>query len=159
MTMLRLSNKTDYALLALPHLASEGASGLASTRAIAERSPIPAALLAKILQQLARHGLVAAHKGVRRAPHLVRPAEAISIADVVHAIDGPMTVTACSPRDERCDQFTTCTVRDPLWRVKERILSTLQAVTLAQMDDGANRLAPLAIHKSETAADVREQAR
>jgi Rrf2 family protein len=159
MTMLRLSKKTDYALLALPHLASEGASGLASTRAIAERYQIPAELLAKILQQLARHGLVAAHKGVRGGCHLARPAEAISIADVVPAIDGPMTLTACSPRDERCDLFTTCTVRDPLGRVKERIPSTLQAVIRARMDDGVNRLAPLAIHKSDTAADAREQTR
>jgi DNA-binding IclR family transcriptional regulator len=63
--MFRLSKKTDYALLALHYLASEEASGVASTRMIAERFDIPGELLAKILQQLARDGFVAAHKGVQ----------------------------------------------------------------------------------------------
>src|SRR5215510_13999594 len=101
--MLRLSKKTDYALLALQHLASEGA------RAIAERFGIPLELLAKILQQLAHHGLVAAHKGIHGGYYLARPADAISIADVVEAINGRMTLTACSLADVGCEQFATCT--------------------------------------------------
>jgi Rrf2 family protein len=133
--MLRLSKKTDYALLALQYLASEGTSGIASARAIAERFDIPLELLAKILQQLARDGLVAAHKGLHGGYHLARPANAISIADVVQAVDGPITLTACSPVDERCEQFAVCTVRDPLWRVRERIFSVLQTVTVADMSD------------------------
>ena len=157
--MLRLSKKTDYALLALQYLASEGASGVASTRAIAERFDIPGELLAKILQQLARHHLVAAHKGVHGGYHLARPAHAISIAEVVQAIDGPMTLTACSPRDDRCEQFAMCTVRDPLWRVRERILSLLQAVTVADMDHGGDHLLPLTIRKDGGDVGVRGPAR
>lgn len=134
--MLRLSKKTDYALLALQHLAMEPPSGVASTRAIAERFDIPLELLAKVLQQLARHGLVTAHKGVHGGYHLTRPARAISVAEVVQAIDGPMTFTACSPTDVRCDQFATCTVRDPLWRVKDRIVSVLRTLSLADMSAG-----------------------
>jgi Rrf2 family protein len=131
--VLRLSKKTDYALLALQHLASEGASGVASARAIAERFDIPLELLAKILQQLAHHGLVAAHKGIHGGYYLARPADAISIADVVEAINGPMTLTACSPADVGCEQFAGCTVRDPLWRIRERIVSVLQAITIADV--------------------------
>jgi Rrf2 family protein len=131
--MLRLSKKTDYALLALQHLASDGASGVASARAIAERFGIPLELLAKILQQLAHHGLVAAHKGIHGGYYLARPADAISIADVVEAINGPMTLTACSPADVRCEQFAACTVRDPLWQIRERIVSVLQAITIADV--------------------------
>jgi Rrf2 family protein len=149
--MFRLSKKTDYALLALHYLASEEASGVASTRMIAERFDIPGELLAKILQQLARDGFVAAHKGVHGGYHLARPAHAISVAQVVQAMDGAMTFTACSPRDARCDQFATCTVRDRLWRVKERILSVLQDVTLADMDDSGGRQVALAIHRDERA--------
>src|SRR5262247_2706651 len=131
--MLRLSKKTDYALLALQHLASEGASGVASARAIAERFGIPLELLAKILQQLAHHGLVAAHKGIHGGYYLARPADAISIADVVEAISGRMTLTACSPADVGCEQFAACTVRDPLWRIRERIVSVLEAITIAEI--------------------------
>ena len=154
--MLRLSKKTDYALLALQYLAGHDPVGVANTRAIAERFDIPAELLAKILQQLARHGLVAAHKGVHGGYHLARPANTISIAEVVQTIDGPMTFTACSPRDEQCDQWQTCTVRDPLWRVRERILSTLQAVTVADMDDEGHDVVPLTIRR---VGRIKEQAR
>jgi Rrf2 family protein len=142
--MLRLSKKTDYALLALQYLASKGASDVASSRAIAERFDIPVELLAKILQRLARRGLVAAHKGVRGGYHLARPAWALSVAEVVQAIDGPLTFTACSPRDIACGQFASCTVRDPLWRVRERILSVLQTVTVADID--ADHRVPMRLH-------------
>ena len=153
--MLRLSKKTDYALIALQYLASKGASGVVSARAIAERFDIPLELLAKILQQLAHQGLVAAHKGIHGGYQLARPALAISVADVAEAIDGPMTLTACSHVDVRCEQFATCTVRDPLWRIRERILSVLQTVTVADMDDQVRRPVPLTVGKEP---DVRMQA-
>lgn len=145
--MFRLSKKTDYALMALQYLGSNGASGVVSARAIAERFDIPLELLAKILQQLAHQGLVAAHKGIHGGYQLARPALAISVADVAEAIDGPMTLTACSHVDVRCEQFATCTVRDPLWRIRERILSVLQTVTVADMDDQLRRPVPLTVRK------------
>ena len=157
--MLRLSKKTDYALLALQYLGSEAASGVASTRAIAERFDIPVELLAKILQQLARHGLVVAHKGVHGGYLLARPAQDISVADVVHAIDGPITLTACSPRDERCGQFGSCTVRDPLWRAREQILGVLQKLTVGDMDDRTNRATLLAVRTNRPDAAVQVQTR
>ena len=105
--MLRFSKKADYALLALQFLATDGD---ASARAIAERYDIPVELLAKVLQHLARLGFVAAHKGAHGGYHLARPTAAISVAEVVQAIDGPFTFTACAPGDERCAQFAACTV-------------------------------------------------
>jgi len=134
--MLRLSKKTDYGLLALQFLATEAPSGVASARTIAERYDIPVELLAKVLQHLARRGFVAAQKGVHGGYHLTRPASAISLAEIVEAIDGPFAITACGRDDEPCEQFEACTVRDPLSRVKERILSVLQTMTLAEMAPG-----------------------
>jgi Rrf2 family protein len=158
--MLRLSKKTDYALLALQYLASEATAGSASARAISERFGIPLELLAKVLQQLAHHRLVAAHKGMRGGYHLARPSSAISVADVVYAIDGPVTFTACSPSDAGCDQFATCTVRDPLWQVRQRILSVLQAMTLADMAEGDDRGRLLiTVSKGEPGAGSPVQAR
>ena len=151
--MLRLSKKTDYALLALGHLAGEGALGVASARAIAERFNIPLELLAKILQQLARHGLIAAHQGVHGGYSLVRPAHAISVADVAHVIDGPMTLTACSLTDDRCDQFATCTVRDPLWLIGQRILSVLETVTIADLGSDDGQRVPMMLRKPDFAAE------
>jgi hypothetical protein len=45
-------------------------------------------------------------------------------------------VTACSTEDEQCEQFTKCNVRDPLWRIKDRILSALSTCSLAEISSG-----------------------
>ena len=135
--MLRLSKKTDYGLLALNYLASEAPAGVASARVIAEKYEIPVELLAKVLQQMARVGLVAAQKGAHGGYKLGRAASTISLADIVEAIDGPLAITACGRNEDPCDQFGSCTVRDPLGRVKDKILTVLQTTTLAEMGDKA----------------------
>src|SRR5687767_5363332 len=127
--MLRLSKKTDYGLLALNYLASEAPAGVASARVIAEKYEIPVELLAKVLQQMARVGLVAAQKGAHGGYKLGRAASTISLADIVEAIDGPLAITACGRNDDPCDQYGSCTVRDPLWKVRDRILTVLQTTT------------------------------
>lgn len=131
--MLRLSKKADYALIAMKHLAARADSGSASAREIGEQYQIPLELLAKILQRLAREGLLASHQGIRGGYYLARAAAEISVADVIEAIDGPFTITACSEADDNCDQFSTCSVRDPLWQLKGRILTMLQSSSLAEL--------------------------
>jgi Rrf2 family protein len=120
-----------------------------------DRFGIPLELLAKILQHLARHGMVSAHKGTHGGYQLARPANAISIAEVAQAIDGPMRLTACSPLDERCAQFAVCTVRDPLWRVRERLYSVLHTVTLDELDNPEHHDVPLTIWKEAPGVPVR----
>jgi Rrf2 family protein len=134
--MLRLSKKADYALIAMKHLALRGDRGLAgssSAREIAELYDIPIELMAKVLQRLARGGLLASHQGTRGGYQLARIPAQISVADVIQAIDGPVAVTACSVEEGQCEQFSKCNVRDPLWRVRERILSALGECTIAEL--------------------------
>src|SRR5436189_3079247 len=114
--MLRLSKKADYALIAMKHLALRGDRGSASAREIAEAYDIPVELMAKVLQRLVRRGLLSSHQGTRGGYRLSRPAAMISVADVIQAIDGPLTVTACSTDAENCGQYSKCSIRDPLWR-------------------------------------------
>jgi len=131
--MLRLSKKADYALMAMKHLAADAPHGTASAREIAERYDIPLELLAKVLQQLTRRGLLLSQMGIHGGYHLARPTTTISVADIIEAIDGPLAITACGPADERCEQFSKCNVRDPLWRVKDRIVAVLQTFSLSEM--------------------------
>ena len=131
--MLRLSKKADYALIAMKHLALRG-DGSSSAREIAGLYDIPIELLAKILQRLVRRGLLASQQGTRGGYQLARVPALISVADVIQAIDGPVTVTACSATEgSNCEQFAKCNVRDPLWRVRERILSALGECTIAEL--------------------------
>ena len=143
--MLRLSKKADYALIAMKHLAlnasraearmREGGAGApsASAREIAEQYDIPIELLAKVLQRLVRTGLLASTQGTRGGYTLSRPSKSISVADVIQAIDGPFTVTACSTEKHDCEQYSKCSVRDPLWQIRERIVAALGTVTLSEM--------------------------
>lgn len=130
--MLRLSKRSDYALIALRHLATPLARS-ASARELAERFDIPLELLAKVLQKLVRAGLLTSQQGIRGGYVLARPAAEISVADIIVAVDGPLTVTACSDEDQTCDQYAKCNVRDPLWRLKDRIVHTLTTCTLAEI--------------------------
>ena len=138
--MLRLSKKADYALMAMKHLArkTDSASASTSAREIAEQYDIPIELMAKVLQRLVRRGLLVSHQGTRGGYQLARPATLMSVADVIQAVDGPLTVTACSTDDHACDQYTKCSVRDPLWRIKDRILTALAACTLAEIVDDSS---------------------
>jgi Rrf2 family protein len=131
--MLRLSKKADYALMAMKHLAIRPDSASASAREIAEQYNIPIELMAKVLQRLARRGLVTSHQGTRGGYRLSRAASVISVADIIQAIDGPLTVTACSTEEENCEQYSKCNVRDPLWRIRERILTALHTCSLQEV--------------------------
>ena len=148
--MLRFSKKADYGLMAMTHLATEASHGTASAREIAERYGIPIELLAKVLQQLTRHGLLASHMGIHGGYHVARPTAAISVAEVIEAIDGPLAITACGPADERCDQFSKCNVRDPLWRVKDRIVRVLQTLSLSEMACDGEMERPLKVRIGES---------
>ena len=136
--MLRLSKKADYALMAVKHLAQRPDGGSASAREIAEAYDIPLELLAKVLQRLVRSRLLVSVQGTRGGYRLGRSAQTIPVADVIQAVDGPVTVTACSPDDHRCDQYSKCSIRDPLWKIRGRILDALTTVTVAELatDEG-----------------------
>ena len=131
--MLRLSKKADYALIAMRHLGAQPTAEAVSTRELAETYAIPSELLAKVLQKLMRAKLLESQHGTRGGYVLARPARGISVADVIQAIDGPLTVTACSDTDHSCDQYSRCNIRDPLWRIKDRIVSALAATSVADL--------------------------
>ena len=131
--MLRLSKKADYALMAMKHLAQGRESASSSAREIAEQYDIPIELMAKVLQRLARTGLLVSTQGTRGGYTLSRASASISVAEVIQAIDGPFSVTACSSENSACEQYSKCNIRDPLWQIRERIASTLATVTIAEM--------------------------
>lgn len=132
--MLRLSKKADYALIAMKHLALRpDTRNSSSAREMAEAYGIPLELLAKVLQRLVRSRLLVSEQGTRGGYRLGRSPQAITVADVIQAVDGPVAVTACSPEDHRCDQYSKCSIRDPLWKIRGRILDALNTVSVAEL--------------------------
>jgi Rrf2 family protein len=135
--MMKLSKKADYGLIALKHLAMHGGRGSCSAGDIAERYKMSTPLMAKVLQKLAKVGLVAARHGSSGGYTLGRDASLISALDVIKAIDGPLFITSCMTSHGACDVTMTCSIREPLRRVNDSILEVLGKVTISQMTDEA----------------------
>lgn len=133
--MLKLSKKADYALIALKHLAVHNGNGSSSAADIAEAYGISPQLLAKVLQRLAKRGLVAARHGSAGGYTLARDPGQITALDVINAIDGPQFITSCVTNHGECYQSVKCTVREPLRRVNDSIMHVLNTVTISQLSD------------------------
>ncbi|HSF17586.1 MAG TPA: Rrf2 family transcriptional regulator [Vicinamibacteria bacterium] len=131
--MLKLSKKVDYALIALMHLARQESGSSLSAREIAGGYGLPPDLLAKVLQRLAREGIVESHQGIKGGYSLKTAASSIDVVRVIEAIDGPLTITQCISDLGTCEQFDTCNVKSPLQRLSDQVLRTLKRVTIADL--------------------------
>ena len=145
--MLRLTKKADYGLMAMKYLAEQSDrpavmhAGARSAKDIAEAYHIPPPLLAKILQTLAKAGLLVSHAGTNGGYALSRPATEISAFEVIRAIDGPLFITSCITIHGTCDLAGHCTIKEPLRKVNDSIkelLSGIRISDLAEMADEAH---------------------
>jgi Rrf2 family protein len=133
--MFKLSKKADYGLIAMKHLANHREQHACSANEIAEEYGISATLMAKVLQKLAKHSLVAAKHGSTGGYQLAKDAARISALEVITAIDGPVLITSCVTSHGTCDATDRCSVKEPLRRVNESIMEVLKTVTVAQLSE------------------------
>ena len=133
--MLRLTKKADYGLMALKYLAEHADATSLSAKDIAEAYHIPPQLLAKILQRLAKVGILRSHAGMNGGYSLLKPSREISAFEVIHAIDGPLFITSCGPRHSGCDLTDSCTIKEPLSRVNDSISGLLRSISIADLVD------------------------
>jgi FeS assembly SUF system regulator len=130
--MLRISKLTDYATVILAHLAENGA-GLRTAVDLAEVSRIGVPTVSKVLQDLQRAGLVASTRGAHGGYALARPASAISAADIIDAVEGPVGLTECSTHPGQCGIESSCRVGHSWQRVNLAIRLALADITLTQL--------------------------
>jgi Rrf2 family protein len=131
--MLKLTKKADYGLMAMRHLA-EHPHGLAcSAKDVADAYGIPQEVLAKILQRLAKAGLLRSQHGINGGYRLARDAREISAFEVIQAIDGPLFITSCITVRGECEQTERCTIREPLRKVNHSIEEVLKRITISEM--------------------------
>src|SRR5277367_4577082 len=129
--MLKLTKKADYGLIALRHLGT--ARKGASAKDIADTYRIPLAMLSKILQSLARAGLLVSEQGTHGGYRLARDPHEITALEVIRTIDGPIILTHCFTEHAECDQSDLCPVREPLRKVHEGILRLLSSITISDL--------------------------
>jgi len=135
-----MGRRADYALRAAVRLARGADAGEPEKgRAIAAATGIPAQYLPQVLAGLVRAGLVRSAPGPRGGYRLARPPEAISVLEVIEAVDGPLTSTACPLRGGACAGDGACGLHEH-WRAAQRLArASLGAATLAAVAAGERR--------------------
>jgi len=137
--MLRLTKKADYGLMALKYLAEQADAATPhsaqSAKDIAEAYHIPPQLLAKILQTLAKAGLLVSHAGTNGGYALARSAREITAFEVIRAIDGPLFITSCITIHGTCDLAGHCTIKEPLRKVNDSIKDLLNGIRISDLID------------------------
>lgn len=132
--MLRLPKKVEYGLIAIRHLASQSRDSVVTAKEIAEKYDIPVELLAKVLQRLAKKGLITSYQGVKGGYTLSRKPSEITLSSIISAIDGPQNITHCfAESPEVCSIFSTCTIRNPLEKIQSNIDQAFSKVTLSEI--------------------------
>ena len=137
--MLHFNRKTEYAILAVEHMARREAGaiervGVTSTREVAETYKVPYPLLAKVLQKLAAKGVVKAVHGTKGGYVLAKKPTDISVADIVEIFDGPVAVAECF-KEERitCPQWDGCHIKEPFYELNNKIHTLLAETKVADL--------------------------
>ena len=130
--MLRVTKLTDYATVVLTVLAARPGEVL-SAPGLAELAGLELPTVAKILKPLAQAGLVEGLRGANGGYRLARPAQEISLFEIVEALEGPLGMTECSVHEGACGIEQSCGVRANWRRINDVVADALRAVSLAQM--------------------------
>ena len=133
--MLKISKISDYAVVVLVDIALQGEQCV-SASAISKSTRLPEPTVSKVLKLLAKSGIVLSTRGIHGGYSLARAPEDISVEKIITAIDGPVSIIACSDGAvPDCGVSNVCSVRGRWDGVNSAIRDTLIAVTLADMID------------------------
>lgn len=130
--MLRISKLTDYAMVIMSYLALDPAA-IASAAQITREVHLSLPTVSKILKILCDAELVASFRGTGGGYQLSRPAHAITVADVVVAIEGKLAMTECCLSGKTCALDSLCSIKDNWQVINKVILTALAGLTLKDM--------------------------
>ncbi|KAF0111252.1 MAG: putative Rrf2 family DNA binding protein [Chloroflexi bacterium] len=128
---MQITRQADYAVRAMLYLARLEPNQRAATSQIAQIQKIPASFLAKIISQLSIAGLIHTSRGARGGVLLSRPASAISLLEVVEAIDGPITLNECTLAPDTCEFSGDCPMHKIWVETQDDLVQKLRSTTFA----------------------------
>lgn len=130
--MLRISKLTDYGTIILACLAAQP-DRLLTAAEVAERTKVGLPTVSKLLKKLQRSGLVSSTRGSHGGYQLALPADEITAARILTALEGPFALTECSSTHSHCELEASCTVGHAWQRVNAAIQRALNDISLAQL--------------------------
>ncbi|HVS01440.1 MAG TPA: SUF system Fe-S cluster assembly regulator [Thermoanaerobaculia bacterium] len=131
--MLRITKQTDYGIVLLS-LMCHHPERLFNAPELAAEAGLPLPTVSKILKLLARDGLLASHRGVKGGYSLSRQPEAISVAEVIQSLEGPIAMTECiDDGPGECVQEGSCPLQANWQVINMAVRQALEGITLLQM--------------------------
>lgn len=134
--MLRLTKKSEYGLIALKHIMNQPGDTVTSAKEVAERYNISTEIMAKILQRLARKGVVSSCQGAHGGYVLAKEANKISLSEIIESIEGPVGLVECvTDTDCNCVQLENCNISDPFQVIQKQFKIFLSGISLADINN------------------------
>jgi Rrf2 family protein len=140
--MIRFSRMADYGVLLLGHFARHEDS-LTSAGELAETYHMPRPVVANLLKEFCKAGLLESRRGLHGGYRLARPVGEISLLEVLSVIDGPVQLIDCAVLDlssaaassigGQCGYEDVCPSRSPMRAVHQRIIDLLDGITLGEL--------------------------
>ncbi|WP_018084489.1 RrF2 family transcriptional regulator [Desulfurispora thermophila] len=133
---MQITRQTEYAIRTIMELARAPYGEFVQTRLISERQQVPELFLKKTIQALSKGGLVVTQRGAQGGVRLARPADTITIADVLTIIEGPLALNVCLGNGFYCANSDTCKIHRILKRAQKALLQELTKETFADIVSG-----------------------
>ncbi|MCH1521092.1 MAG: Rrf2 family transcriptional regulator [SAR324 cluster bacterium] len=127
--MLKLSKKTDYAIILLTHLGEENFP--VSAQEVAKHYKLPYPMVANILKQLVSSGLIESTRGKHGGYVLAKPTNEINLAEIIMVTDSPFNLVECVHDEDNCKVHQYCPTRRPLLALHKKIQQFVEETTLA----------------------------
>jgi len=130
--VLKLTRKTEYALIALRHLRLVDLDKVVSAKDIAARYNIPQSLLAKVLQELSRQDYIEPIQGPKGGYKLKVKLDMITMTQFFEMMEGPLGLMDCY-FDSNCELLDSCNIRTPINQLNESMRTMFDNMTLSDV--------------------------
>lgn len=131
--MIKLSKLSDYGVVLMTELSRRRDQGCLTARDLSAELGLPLPTVSKLLKLLAKGGLLESQRGAKGGYSLAREPEAIDLAQILVALEGPVSMTACV--DGECEHLEQCGASSSWHWINQRVIDALREVTLADMGD------------------------
>lgn len=148
--MLRMTKQADYGLVLLSHLAGRPGRRM-TTPELAHSTHLPTPMVSKILKALTRAGILESRRGVKGGYQLAANPHEVSLATLIEALEGPISITECSDgSDDICSLSAHCHIRENWRRIDRVVRSALDAISLAELaEPQPSDLVQIGAHRAE----------
>ena len=130
---MRLTHLADYAVVMMTAAARRPAAARLSATELSDETGVPLPTAQKLMQRLAAHGLLVGQRGAGGGYALARAVDAITLADIVEAVEGPIAMTVCSEGRTDCALDAHCRIKPHMGIVGDAVRGALGAVSLQEL--------------------------